>query len=136
MEDNEATIPGVQWQGNSDAMLEDMDLEAGCLEIPVQRAKRPAAVLEETQDGEKENPERPGKIAKDGFQLNSKQVFLTYPQCEVSKEDALPQFQRMGDVERYLIAEEKHKVGNVNPLFYSEVLFDFIKNKQWDTLLS
>lgn len=48
-----------------------------------------------------------------GFRLSGKQLFLTYPQCgDLTKEDALLQLSdKLGEPEEYLIATEKHEVG-------------------------
>lgn len=47
------------------------------------------------------------------FQINSKTLFLTYPECNVSKERALEIFQTIfKDIESYAIAQEKHKNGH------------------------
>lgn len=49
------------------------------------------------------------------FQLNTKQLFLTYPQCTVTKEDALMLLQaRLAQysIEKYIVAHEHHANGD------------------------
>lgn len=46
------------------------------------------------------------------FRINSKQLFLTYPQCNVKKEEALEYFLGKFNVEHYVVAEEKHQNGD------------------------
>lgn len=61
----------------------------------------------EAQAGEKELP--PKKRAN--FNLHTRQLFLTYPQCDISKEDALLQLsEKVGNPDEYLIAQEEHQV--------------------------
>lgn len=47
------------------------------------------------------------------FQLNSSQLFLTYPECPIDKEECL-QFllTKLESIEEYIIARELHKNGN------------------------
>lgn len=68
------------------------------------------------EDKEKDLPaKKRGKATATGdsrFRLSGKQLFLTYPQCEIAKEDAFLQLtEKLGDPEEYLIAQEKHEVG-------------------------
>lgn len=58
------------------------------------------------------SPPKKAKQSGDGFRLNSKQLFLTYPQCPMGKEEALLQVEaKLGiDPVEYLVAEEKHQV--------------------------
>lgn len=68
---------------------------------------------EVASEEEEDAPEPPQKRqrVKDTFDLQSRQLFLTYPQCEVTKEDALLQLsEKVGTPEEYLIAQEKHQV--------------------------
>lgn len=49
------------------------------------------------------------------FQINSKTLFLTYPECPLSPNDALEKFQKIflsTNIDKYVIAREKHKNGN------------------------
>lgn len=49
------------------------------------------------------------------FQLNTKQLFLTYPQCTLSKEDALMLLQaRLSEysIDKYVVAHEHHANGD------------------------
>ena len=49
------------------------------------------------------------------FQLNTKQLFLTYPQCSLSKEDALMLLQaRLSEftIDKYIVAHEHHANGD------------------------
>lgn len=51
----------------------------------------------------------PKKRAK--FELQSRQLFLTYPQCNIEKEDALLQLsEKLGDPAEYIVAQEEHQV--------------------------
>jgi len=48
------------------------------------------------------------------FDINSKKFFLTYPRCEISKEDALLALRRCVSprvIERYCIGKENHQDG-------------------------
>ena len=45
------------------------------------------------------------------FRLNATKVFLTYPQCPLSKEEALQLLQQKHPVEEYCIAQETHEDG-------------------------
>lgn len=45
------------------------------------------------------------------FRLSATSLFLTYPQCAVSKEDALRQLKEIVPVEKALVAEEAHEDG-------------------------
>lgn len=49
------------------------------------------------------------------FQLNTKQLFLTYPQCTLSKEDALNLLRiklDQYDIDKYIVAHEHHANGD------------------------
>lgn len=46
------------------------------------------------------------------FRIHSKQLFLTYPQCPISKEDALEQLKNICPVKDYVIASEMHQDGH------------------------
>lgn len=71
---------------------------------------------EQEKGKEKEGPSDDGvasvppkKRAK--FDLQSRQLFLTYPQCNLEKEDALLQLsEKLGDPAEYIIAQEEHQV--------------------------
>lgn len=68
------------------------------------------------EDKEKDLPvKKRGKASATGddrFRLSGKQLFLTYPQCDITKEDAFLQLsEKLGDPEEYIIAQEKHEVG-------------------------
>ena len=45
------------------------------------------------------------------FRLNTKTVFLTYPQCSAKKEELRDFLVANYDVEKYVIAHEEHKDG-------------------------
>lgn len=45
------------------------------------------------------------------FRLNAKQLFLTYPQCELSKDRVLEILSDVLDIELYIIAQEQHEDG-------------------------
>lgn len=55
-----------------------------------------------------ERPENPPQ----GFRLNSKILFLTYPQCPIRKGEALEQLTRLLPIEKACIGEEKHEDGS------------------------
>lgn len=46
------------------------------------------------------------------FRLNCKQFFLTYPQCNINKEDLLEKMINKQFIEQYVISREKHEDGN------------------------
>lgn len=46
------------------------------------------------------------------FRLNAKQIFLTYSQCDLEKEDLLEFLKTKLHLERYIIARERHEDGN------------------------
>lgn len=53
------------------------------------------------------------KSKKDGaFRLQSTQVFLTWPRCNVIKEEALRQLEEKAEIAEYVVASEKHKVNS------------------------
>lgn len=60
------------------------------------------------------NPPPKKKPAKEGggkFRLHAKNLFLTYPKCDLDKEDAYQQLEnKLGKPEEYIIAREKHLV--------------------------
>lgn len=59
------------------------------------------------------NPrKRPYEKSTKGFRLNSMQVFLTYPQCDVEPELLLSFLKGKYNVEKYIISQEKHEDGN------------------------
>lgn len=45
------------------------------------------------------------------FDFNAKNVFLTYPQCPLSKEEVLQSLQAKHEVSSYTVSEEKHSDG-------------------------
>lgn len=64
------------------------------------------------------------------FRLNTKCVFITMPQCTISKEEALKTWQhkfRNQGIEDYLIAQELHEDGNthLHAAFFLEKRCDF-----------
>lgn len=60
------------------------------------------------------------------YQINSKTLFLTYPECNVSKERALEKFQEIfQDIEEYAIAQEKHKNGHYHLHCYIKLKSQF-----------
>jgi len=46
------------------------------------------------------------------YQLRSKRLFLTYPQCTLKKEDAFQLLSQKVTIKEYVIAEEKHQNGD------------------------
>lgn len=46
------------------------------------------------------------------FRFSAKSVFLTYPQCSVTKEDALSHLQSILPIEQYIVARELHEDGH------------------------
>lgn len=46
------------------------------------------------------------------YQLRTKRLFLTYPQCTLKKEEALPLLASKVSIKEYVIAEEKHQNGD------------------------
>lgn len=62
------------------------------------------------------------------FQLNTKQLFLTYPQCNLSKEDALMLLQeRLSEyvIDKYVIAHEHHANGDDHLHCYFKLIEPF-----------
>jgi hypothetical protein len=49
---------------------------------------------------------------KKSFRINSKKVFLTYPQCTATKEMLLADLKLKGDIDAYVVAREMHKDGS------------------------
>lgn len=54
----------------------------------------------------------PSTRRKHQFQLNSSQLFLTYPECPLEKEDVLRQLSAILDVQHYIVARERHANGH------------------------
>ena len=48
------------------------------------------------------------------FKLQSKNIFLTYAQCDVSKEALLAYLQSLAPIQEYCIGQEKHQDGNLH----------------------
>lgn len=46
-----------------------------------------------------------------GFRLNAATIFLTFPQCDLSKEELLKHFQSKRPLKNYVIGKEKHQDG-------------------------
>lgn len=46
------------------------------------------------------------------FQLNCRQLFLTYPQCPIEKDAALEQYEERLPMKDYIVAQEDHKDGH------------------------
>lgn len=66
---------------------------------------------EAPEPSEEPGPSVPVAKAKK-FDLQSRQLFLTYPQCDIGKEDALLQLSsKLGDPAEYIVAQEEHEVG-------------------------
>lgn len=55
------------------------------------------------------------------YQINTSQLFLTYPQCNVSKEEALEFFISKFNVKHYIVAQETHKNGDLHLHAYLEL---------------
>jgi len=49
-----------------------------------------------------------------GFRLNARNIFLTYPQCSLSKEDLLLKLQAIKSPDYYVIGQENHADGNLH----------------------
>lgn len=56
------------------------------------------------------------------FQLNASQLFLTYPQCTVSKDDVLRYLQTVLDFSDYVVAHELHANGDSHIHAYLKLL--------------
>lgn len=54
---------------------------------------------------------RPRKRQRTGYRAQRKTFFLTYPKCDVPKEEVLRQLELKGEIAKYLIATEKHQDG-------------------------
>lgn len=46
------------------------------------------------------------------YEINSRQLFLTYPQCTLTKDQALEELYKLFDIEEYVVAHEFHKNGD------------------------
>lgn len=55
------------------------------------------------------------------YQLNAKHLFLTYPQCDATKEQARDEFLRLLEVTHYVVAHELHKNGDHHLHVYLEL---------------
>lgn len=60
------------------------------------------------------------------FRITGRQFFLTYPQCPLTKEEALEQLEDKGALIAYVVAEEKHADGT--PHLHAYLKFDRKKN--------
>lgn len=49
---------------------------------------------------------------KKGFRLNTQQIFLTYAQCDKSPQEVFDFLNRKVELDKYIVAQEKHKDGN------------------------
>jgi len=49
-----------------------------------------------------------------GFRFNSKRIFLTYPQCDLTTEQLFTSFQQQGTIIYCIIARELHQDGNAH----------------------
>lgn len=55
------------------------------------------------------------KIEVGRYQLRTKRLFLTYPQCTLSKQDALTLLsQKLPSIKEYVIAQERHQNGDLH----------------------
>lgn len=79
--------------------------------------KRHVIDLEQDFQG-KEKLTPPKKRAK--FRISGKNLFLTYPKCDLPKEEALAQLTRKVPVQEYIVAQEKHQVSDPIPVFDPE----------------
>lgn len=51
---------------------------------------------------------------RSGFRLQSKQLFLTYPKCDLPPEDVLAQLKtKLGEISDYIVAQETHQVRGI-----------------------
>lgn len=80
------------------------------------RGRRTTSATAKNKGKEKGEPER-SKRRREGFELNSKGLFLTYPQCSVQPAEALELFREIFQkkkrtIQEYVIAQEKHADGN------------------------
>lgn len=59
------------------------------------------------------------------FRLNTQQIFLTYAQCSLTKEEVLEAVEKIYPLDKYLVATETHQDGNPHIHLYGK-LFDKI----------
>lgn len=57
-------------------------------------------------------PEEKKPTPKKGLRINAKKLFLTYPQCNLTKEELLAKLKAITTITQYVIAEEKHENGD------------------------
>lgn len=60
------------------------------------------------------------------FRLTAKSFFLTYPQCTLTKEEAIAQLKVLGPTTYWVIGREKHEDGN--PHLHAVVTFTYKRN--------
>lgn len=71
----------------------------------------------EDSEPEKESEALAPPKKRTKFNIHSRQLFCTYSNCPIEKEDALLQLSsKLGDPAEYLIAEEEHKVKDPFPM--------------------
>lgn len=67
-------------------------------------------IILDSVSGNTENSEEISKPKEKGeFRFKRKKFFLTYPRCDVSKEDMLHFLEEFGEIEKFIIAREIHK---------------------------
>lgn len=84
------------------------DREKGKEKIPMSEDEE-----EESEDtlGESAPEEEVPPKKRSGFRLQSKQLFLTYPKCDLPPEDVLTQLKpKLGEISDYIVAQEEHQV--------------------------
>jgi len=60
------------------------------------------------------NSDKTTKSKSKGFRLNAQQIFLTYAQCPVALENVLVKLNSKLDIDKYIIAQEKHVDGGLH----------------------
>ena len=68
------------------------------------------------------------------FRMQGKCFFLTYPKCDVTKEDCLRSLELKGDIEEYIICREKHQdeTNHLHVYVKYRVKKDIKNNKYFD----
>lgn len=71
-----------------------------------------------------------------GFRLNALQLFLTYPQCSISKELMLQKLKAIYDIDKYIISQEKHEDGNLHLHCYVKLnkVINIRNDKKFDVM--
>lgn len=104
----DATVGGI---------LGDSSMEQGGEEQSSQGSdvSPPPMDVDGDDDSDKENrpPEWVKPVARTkNFRLKGKNLFLTFPQCDCSKEDCMKAVKQLDDLEQCIVAHELHKDGS------------------------